>query len=156
MPDNTQDNNLLEQLKQIHYLLGEQATDVANKVMATTMEAAPQVDDLIKHLSRLASTVSQMVVEAKASNMIPLDKSQHYESISDFAKKLGNTQYKLLDLTHDLHNLQKDAEIISEKGFSLGDEIMDLQKELMEVRSHLDSLGVFSNNPKFQEFFASK
>jgi len=154
MADNSTDNSLQEQLKQVHYILGEQATDVANKVMSTTTEMAPQLNDLIKDLSSLASKISQMVVESKAINTIPVGKAEDYESVSNFAKKLGNTQYQLLGLTHDLVDLQKGAEAILNKGFLLGDEIMDLQEELMEVRSHLDSLGVFSNNPKLREFFA--
>ena len=144
---------LRDQLKEVHNLLGEEATDAANTAMGMSEAGVTEIDKVIKSMSTLASTVSSLLYDAKVAKELNEGEEADYEMIGKFAKKLGNAQFELLDLIRDINELNTLSHQISEKGMKAANSIVDLQEELMKVRSSMNAVGIYSQNPKLAELF---
>jgi chromosome segregation ATPase len=151
-----EDKDLYKQISAIKRVLGEDATDVADRAMSISTETQIRVEELIKIISKLAANVSAMVIEAKANETLTEEQIEKFDRISEFAKKLGNNQFELLMLARHLRSFNELADVINREGFELADKIMELQNELLEIRYDLDYLGVFNNNPVLANYFQGK
>jgi len=145
---------LRELLKKLHEMLGIEITDLANEALQHRIQFREDTTIVLKIMSRLASDLSILLIEAKQSKKI-LSKEEQYdfETVKSLTGTLGNLQFRLNNLImmstmSEVSNIQ-----FSKASLEFAEEIMKAQQQFREVRANINSLGFLSHNPELARVF---
>jgi hypothetical protein len=131
---------IVDALSNIREILGEDVTDVADSIMKSANATNQKIDESVKHLSGLASSVSAFVFEQRQKENNPEQESS-LTKLSLFAKHLADGQFRLAGIARKNNQLRELAESVAQDGFKFGTEIMDLQDEARDSWGDLRQFG---------------
>lgn len=147
------DKPLRDYLKQLHDMLGEGVTDIASNAMEFAYKYRTDAADYLKFMSQLTSELSVALLEAKGDKKLDEEEQRHFDGIKGLAETLGNLQLKINKIIQDLKKLDNLADLVSEEGASLANEVIEAQAQFRTVRSDINDLNVFSRNPRLANLF---
>lgn len=149
--------DIRNQLKTLHEMLGNEMTDIANGAMELTNRFSDQGDDLLKYMSKLTSQLSIFLINARnADSNLSEEEKQDYERIKSLTNVIGNLQDKLNRVVKLLKSARDINTQVGEEGMELAENIMNAQQEFRSVRSGINAYGFLSEDPKMANLFESQ
>ncbi|HUD44836.1 MAG TPA: hypothetical protein VMR41_04795 [Patescibacteria group bacterium] len=147
------DKPLREKLDELHVSLGEGITDIAASATQFTAKYKETAIIQLKFMSKLTADLSVALIHARDGKQLDIEEQSQFDDMKKLADSLGNLQFQINRLIMDVTKMEKLSEQISSEGDSLLNAVMDVQSKLTVIRSDINDLGIFSNNPQMATLF---